>query len=852
MNWFSGLFKKSQKQSSSALQSIQENFANFLAILDNNNRVLKNISDMEEKSQGEYLFDINYIRSSIAEVRSGVLGIAEGMIALGGEKYAPLMKQFEAINEDISRIFPENRRVEEDDFAVPLENLGRDKTWSVGSKSAQLGEMRSRLGLPVPEGFAVTAWAYEYFVEANDLQTRINACITSVDIKHYDDLVRVSDQIQSMVKSGRMPRDLTRAIHDQYAELKKRAPGNGFALRSSAIGEDSLFSFAGQYATFLNVREDELVHRYRDVLASKFTPQAIYYYLSHSFIESDLAMGVGCVAMVDASASGVLYTKDPVQPEDNCLVIYAIYGLGKYLVDGTLMPDVFRVPREDRESVHANIVQKPARLVLSKDGGTVEEAIPDEEQALPCLKDDQIRTLTEFALKIEEHYESPMDIEWAIDREGRPFLLQARPLQVIEASEEAPEEPDVSGLELLLSGGTTVCPGAGSGPVFHLKSTEDLSKVPDGAVLVSPLPFPGLVTVMSKVDAIVTQVGSTASHMATLAREFRLPTLVGLDKADALPQGSVVTVDATGKRVFQGKQVGLIEARRHKHLDIDETGIYTLLNKVLNKIAPLNLLHPDDPDFTPENCRTFHDITRFVHQRAMEEMFSLGKNIKNKDQVALKLKSDIPLQVQIIYIDQDLSRFKGKRLVKDDEIASVPMQAFWNGIKAQGWPAHTPPADFKGFMSVMTTSASTSTRGEFSETSFAVLSNEYMILSLRLGYHFTTVEAMCTNMAGNNYVRYQCKGGGASIERRSRRIRLFRELLSTMGFEHSGKGDFIDSKLAYQNPRTIMDNLSLLGRITMVTKQLDMALSNDSITNWYIKDFKEKLGLTQGSQPSHA
>ena len=851
MKLFPGIFQKRQKESPHTLQAVQEKFSNFLAILENNNLVLKNISDMEEKSGGEYLFDINYIRSSLVEVRKGVLGIAEGMIALGGEKYSPLLDSYQAINEQISRIFPENRPAEKDDFAIPLEKVGREKTWSVGSKSAQLGEMKSKLSLPVPEGFAVSAWAYKHFVDTNDLQTRISDCIGSVDIKHYEDLVRVSEQIRSMVTSGEVPKDLADSIRTQYRELKKRVPRNGFALRSSAIGEDSLFSFAGQYATFLNVHETELVDRYRDVLASKFTPQAIYYYLSHSFTESDLAMGVGCMAMVDAAASGVIYTRDPVRPEDASIVIYAIYGLGKYLVDGTLMPDVFRVSREDGGVTEIIPAEKPVRLVLDTEGGTLEEPVPESEQTLPCITEEQVRVLAQFARKIEEHYGTPTDIEWAIDRSGQPFLLQARPLQVIEAKASV-EEPDVSNLETLLSGGTTVCPGAGSGPIFHLKSTADLSLVPDGAVLVSPLPFPGLVTVMSKVEAIVTQVGSTASHMATLAREFRIPTLVGLENADKLPAGQRVTVDATGRAVYAGRQADLVQARRAGYEDIDDTGIYTLLKEVLSHIAPLNLLHPDDPDFKPENCRTFHDITRFVHQRAMEEMFSMGKNIKNKDRIALRLKSEIPLQVLIIYMDQDLSKYKGKRLVREEEIASVPMKAFWEGIRKEGWPSHTPQADVKGFMSVMATSASTNTRGEFSESSFAVLSKEYMILSLRMGYHFTSVEAMCTRMAGNNYIRFQCKGGGASLERRSRRIRLFIELLSSMGFENAGKGDFIDAKLAYQNPQAILDNLFILGRITMVTKQLDMALSNDSITNWYIKDFKKKLGLPEGSQPPHA
>ena len=851
MKLFSGLFRRRNKGSPVSLRAVQDKFSNFMAILENNNRVLKNISDMEEKSGGEYLFDINYVRSSLEAVRAGVRGIAEGMISLGGETYVPLRERYEAINEQISRIFPENRPVEEGPFAIPLDAVGRRDAWSVGSKSAQLGEMKSELSLPVPEGFAISAWAYKHFVGSNDLQNRISDRIASVDIKHYEDLVRVSEQIRSMVTSGEVPADLADAIRGQYAEAKRRAPRSGFAVRSSAIGEDSLFSFAGQYATFLNVTDSEIVDRYRDVLASKFTPQAIYYYLSHSFTESDLAMGVGCMAMVDAAASGVIYTRDPVSPEDGSLVIYAIYGLGKYLVDGTLMPDVFRVSRQDGRVLEAIPAAQPVRLVTCPDGGTREEPVPAAEQGLPSVTEEQVGLLARFARRIEEHYNAPTDIEWAIDREGRPFLLQARPLQVIEAKASA-EEPDLAGLEPLLSGGTTVCPGAGSGPVFHLRSAADLSRVPDGAVLVSPLPFPGLVTVMTKVDAIVTQVGSTASHMATLAREFRVPTLVGLEQADELPAGRRVTVDATGRAVYAGHQAELIRARRAGDEDIDDTGIYTLLKEVLGHIAPLNLLHPDDPDFLPENCMTFHDITRFVHQRAMEEMFSLGKNIKDRDRIAFRLKSEIPLQLLIIHIDQDPSTHKGKRVLREDEIASVPLMAFWKGIREEGWPAHPPRADMKGFMSVLATGASTNVQGEFSESSFAVLSREYMILSLRMGYHFTTVEAMCTPVSGNNYIRFQCKGGGASLDRRSRRIRLFVELLASMGFENTGKGDFIDAKVGYQHPQAIQDCLFTLGRITMMTKQLDMALSNDAITNWYIQDFKHKLGLPAGSGPAHA
>jgi pyruvate,water dikinase len=840
--WLSNIFQAQPQRSKASLKTVQDKFHEFLEILENNNRVLKIIGDMEEKSQGEYLFDINYIRSSLSEIRQGVREIVEGMISLGGDAYAGLRERYRKIDTEISRILPENRPVEKDEFTIPFESVGSGRAWSVGSKNAQLGEIKSQLGLPTPDGFAISAWAYKHFVDANDLQTRISRCIDSVDFKRLEDLLRVSQEIRAMVASSQVPVDLAEEIRRRYAELKERAPSAGVALRSSAIGEDTLFSFAGQYESFLNVGPDDLIDRYRDVLASKFTSQAIYYYLSHSLSESDLAMAVGCVSMVDSASSGVIYTRDPVRPEDASLVVYSIFGLGKYLVDGTLMPDVFRVSREDLRVKKSEVQRKPVRLVVSGEGGTVEEPVPGSDQGLPSLSEEQVSQLAGFALKVEEHYGGPQDIEWAVDRRGRPFLLQARPLRVIEtrASEEI---PDVSGFEVLCSGGTTVCPGAGSGPIFQVDSPRDLPDVPEGVVLVYSNPCPGLVTVMGKVRALVTEVGSTASHMATLAREYNVPTLVGLDQAGSLPAGRVATVDATGRVIYGGEIPELIKARNIEVAVLDDTGIYTLLNRLLDSIATLNLLNPDDPDFLPERCETFHDITRFVHQRAMEEMFSMGQNLDNKDRLALRLKSDIPLSVNIIYIDQDPSALRGKKWVQEGEIASVPMQALWEGIKQEGWPSQGRPADLKGFMSVMTTGFATDTRGEFSENSFAVLGREYMILSLRMGYHFTTVEAMCTDLPSNNYIRMQYKGGGASQSRRARRIALMMELLSKMGFKNSGKGDFLDAKIAYESSQTTTVKLRLLGRICMMTKQLDMALSNDAISQWYTQDFLKKLGL---------
>lgn len=846
MSWLANIFGKIKGEPASCLKDIREKFSSFLIILNANNKVLALISDMEEKSQGEYLFDVNYIRGAIEKIQLGVEKIIEEMIKLGGKKYVILRDKYFHINKEIEAILSGQQEIEPDEYIIPFERLGRDRIFSVGGKNAQLGELMSRLQVPVPNGFAITAWAYKRFIEENNLQERITTLINSVDIKNYKDLERVSVQIQDLVRQAEIPSDLENSIIKEIQELRKKKQISGFSLRSSAIGEDSLLSFAGQYATYLNVRARDIPTRYRDVLAGKFTPKAIYYLLSHSLAESDLAMSVGCVEMIDASASGVIYTKDPVHPEDDSLIINSIFGLGKYLVDGTLTPDEFRVSRSDMSITSKLIASKPVRMVMREDGGTVDEPVPFSEQKRPSLTEEQVKILAEYALRIEKHYGVPQDIEWAIDRDGRAFFLQTRPLRIIK-SHASLSVPDTSTFKVLVKGGVTASPGAGIGPIYFAESSADLPEVPEGAVLVAPHPFPGIITVMDKIHALVTEVGGVASHMATIAREYRLPTLVGLNPGgrtlfEVLREKQLVTVDATAGFIYEGIHEEIIQAREPDSEFFEDSPVYSLLSRVLDKVSPLNLINPASPDFTAQNCRTYHDITRFIHQKSMEEMFLGVEGLKHKEEIGCRLKSDIPLQVFTIYIDREEPK---KKWLDESEIDSEPMRAFWAGVKKEGWPS-TPPANVKGFISVMASTMGQGERPSFSESSFAVLSKEYMVLSLKMGFHFSTVEALCAEEPTKNYIRMQYKDGGASIERRIRRIKLISEILKRVGFENMSHGDFLHTQIAYCPKDAIKDRLYLLGRLTIMTKQLDMALTNEAITQWYLNDFLTKLGLNNG------
>ncbi|MCG6963337.1 MAG: hypothetical protein LJE95_08735 [Acidobacteria bacterium] len=831
------------EEPSAPRSGVHEKFRVFSRLLDHNGQILQLIADLEEKALGEYLFDTSYINSTLAELRATLEEMTDDLAAIGGRRYAPLKARMREIVAETEALVEGTLEVREDALTLPLASIDGSRAWSVGHKTSQLGELRSRLALPVPDGFAITAWAYQHFMTSNALEEPIRALLEGVDLTSFERIAAVSERIRDQVLASSVPDDLAAEIRSQLADLGRRSGCTHVALRSSALGEDGDLSFAGQYLTLLNVPLEEVVDRYREVVAGRFTPRAIAYLGSHTSGTGGHPMSVCCLEMVRARSSGVLYTRDPLHPDRGSLVIHSIRGLGPPLVDGKVTPDVFRMSRADLGVIESRTSRQPFALTASSGAGVEEHPLPAVEAAEPSLTPATAKRLAELALRIERDAGTPRDIEWAVDDHGHIVLLQSRPLRIFGERAQSVSASAPADAKVLLSGGATACPGAASGPAHVVHSTGDLDNRPARAVIVAPRPLPGLVTVLDSVAAIVVGVGGLASHLATVAREYGVPMMVGVEGIEELPEGLLVTVDATAGTVYDGEHASLVAARAEEYESLQEEPIFALLRRVLSRVAPLNLLHPSTPDFTIESCRTIHDVTRFAHQRAMEELFEAARKGSTSRRLGLRLKTSIPLPVTIIHLDPDVHlRLRGRREVKAADLQCPPMEALWSGMEEEGWP-RPPGVDMRGLVSVMATHMMGASGAEFQEDSFAILTRDYMLLSLRMGYHFTTVEAMCSESAARNSIRMQYKAGGAPIDRRARRVKLIVQLLDYMGFESSSAGDFLDSTLAYEEPRSICRTLHLLGRLNILTKQLDMALTSDSVADWYRRDLAAKLGL---------
>ena len=297
------------------------------------------------------------------------------------------------------------------------------------------------------------------------------------------------------------------------------------------------------------------------------------------------------------------------------------------LVDGSTAPDVILVHRASGAVAARNISRKETQLVNAEGGGTLLAPVAKEDQERPAIDDKSALKLFQYALKLEEHFGGPQDIEWAMNDKGEMFVLQSRPLAVLTpAAVEGKIEVDDAAHPILLSGGAVASPGVAAGRVWVVKGDEEYEAVPEDAVLVARTASPNYARAIHKIRGIVTDMGSVTSHLASVAREFGVPALVDTKKATStLESGQWVTLWAGNRTVYQGNVEALVRGmRRTKRLMFESPG-HLRLGRILEHITPLNLTDPQSPAFSPLGCKTLHDIVRFAHEQGMKAMFGYGE-----------------------------------------------------------------------------------------------------------------------------------------------------------------------------------------------------------------------------------
>jgi pyruvate,water dikinase len=856
----SGILRKPvhREERESSRDLLLKKFHSFQELLSKNNSVLELMADMEEKLSGEIFIDRHYIEHNVMVIADGVKKIIDELNLISKDKYHSLYDRFNKINSEIKKLLTIRREIPVSSYTTPFGEITREMTDSLGGKNANLGEVRNRLSLPTPDGFAISAFAFKRFMEHDGLFEKINKILLELQVDNLDVLNSKSREIQDKIIRAEIPRDIEGEILEAYSRLCDRYGRKVMvSVRSSAVLEDGESSFAGQYSTFLNVPPDLILKKYKEVIASLFTARAIFYYKTKGLHESDMVMSVSTLAMVDARAAGVMYSRDPNRPKADTIIISVIRGLGEYLVGGAVTPETYILSRQNPpipplakggegglEIIEKSIPKQKSMLVCRPDGELEEVPLPNEMIGRSSLSDEQIKTLAEYAIAIENHYKSPQDIEWAIDRDDRLYILQTRPLQMskVESLKLRPEaQPEglkvpgrIEGYNILINRGVIACKGIGFGKAYILRTEEDLKDFPEGAVLVAKHTSTKFVTVMNKTSAIITDVGGATGHMASLAREFQVPTILGTEVAtEIFKDGQELTVDTINCNVYEGHVKELEEFVERREGLLKGTQLFKTLVGVLEWVVPLNLIDTEDERFKPEFCVTLHDITRFCHEMAMREMFKITSEEVSDAQ---RLIASIFLDVHIVDLDGGIKGAPKKLTPK--HIRSAPFNAFYKGLTSMKW-SESRPFDLKGFMGMVARTATIPEEELYSigSRSFSFISREYMNFSIRLGYHLSTVEAYAGESINDNYIKFFFKGGGAGMDRRLRRVRLIKEILRRLDFKVKVAKDIIDANITKYEKPAIEKRLKVLGKLTAYTKQLDMALYNDATTDMYIEDF---------------
>jgi pyruvate,water dikinase len=820
----------------SITQGMRQKYQAMQSLLGENSRLLEIMADLEA--------DLRFLPLGSASLEHQIRSLLEGTLLMIEDLNQISDGQFQALYGAYVKI--ENRILEQlnhssagavESWVVPLTEIGLSLERSVGGKAANLGEVKKSFPQEVPEGFALCASAYESWISdpilASEIRLLLDTLEVSSDRERFQDKTR---RIREIIETGTLPSPIKEAI---LAYARSHWPSSQhWAVRSSAVGEDASLTFAGQFASFLNVPTELLPRMYQKVVASRFSDRAISYRLTGGLTEVETPMAVLFLPLIQARSAGVLYTQDPGEPGRKEILISATWGLAGDLVGGRAPADLFRLDRQDFKIKESQLARKPDRLNPGAVGELDRQPVPADLQTSPALSEEEQKFLAELALKIEKKLGHPQDIEWVIDPEGKVWILQARPLRLTVSPEAAGPPPTE---RPFLSGGITIFPGRAVAPVQKVEAGQKIPNLPRGVILVAPQAIPEIGAVLPNLAGFVSEQGQPTGHAATLLREFAVPSLFELPGAmQRLESGTLIGLDATHRQIFLGNPWPDVRERTLARLAKPRVKPGGGLLQGL--ILTLKLTDPQARNFRPEAAGSIHDLIRFVHEKGIAALFEVGdQEARKKGMPSHRLVSPIPLYLFVLDLGGGLSpESRDRKDVAPEHILSNPFQALWKGMvdPRVSW-AGRKEINLKGFASVMSSSLSQDMGAmrKMGDPNYLLVAGEYMNLNIRLAYHYAMIDSLISPVTENNYVNFRFRGGGGSLQRRDLRARFLRQVLLSSRFSVDQRGDLVTAWLrGYPQPSSEA-GLILLGRLMGCARQLDMLMENEAKVNYYVDRF---------------
>ncbi|MEW6220554.1 MAG: PEP/pyruvate-binding domain-containing protein [Thermodesulfobacteriota bacterium] len=825
-------------RASRSLAALQTRYQVFRTLLDRNTRAVDAITELGlalRAGDPETGF-----REQAMALAATVGEMAEDYLALGGER-AELVQ---AIHRRLAALLAEALANLAPPASLPLTlafpAITPAQERQVGNKAASLARLGRSGRYPIPAGFAIPAPACRLFLQAGDLALQVARLLGRV-LDSHDPAVwqEACDRIAAAIAAAPVPAALAAALAEAAGPVFRQ--GRTLAVRSSALAEDGReHSFAGQFRSVLNVASPAaLLDAFRQVVASAFSPHALAYRRHAGLDPLAFDMAVLCLEMVPARAAGVLLTRAPDGSGGG--LVSAVLGLGEAAVAGRRPADVLVFDASGRPDPARSLVAvKTSRLVLVP-GGIAEEAVPEAEQGEPAIPAEQVAELARWGREIEEAAGGiPQDIEWALNEARQLVLLQARPLAggVPLAPGRQGEAADPPG-PLLLAGGLTASPGRASGRVRLVRRRADLvAPAAEPLVLVLASSLPDAAGAMGQAAAVLVELGNPADHLANVAREEGVPMLCSLAGVGSrLNEGQWVLVDATSRKVWSTAAAAQAPRRRRPPPAATDPRLAGLRELLVR----LHLTDAYGPTFNLRECRSFHDLVRFIHEKAVMAMFEGGDAMTEAAAglVHLLAEDGIPFPVAVIDLGGGLRPGCGRRLAAGD-LRSTPLRALWQGVVTPGLHWGPAPGGAGAIGSVLS-SFLTDHRSDrpVGLPNYALVGHDHLNLNARMDFHFVMIDALAGLDERVNHLRFRFKGGGSSAEHRQRRARAIAEILAAAGLYADVRDDLVNASLHAAPAALILERLVSLGRLLGFTRLLDAGMGDDAMAHRAAQAFLE-------------
>jgi pyruvate,water dikinase len=727
---------------------------------------------------------------------------------LGDQRCGDLLKILQHFDRQTTPLFEPALSIAAHPILVPLESVRPDMMSLVGHKAANLSIIASEIGLPVPRGFILTARAFDRFMEENDLPGVIDAYQHDLNMEHYGVIEERCEAIRRLILQGRVPDDVEQAIKAQMADWQSgQAEPLYMAVRSTAIGEDTEISFAGQFATLLNVPPSALVAAYKEVLASKYTPGATLYRMRYGLDDRTTPMAVMVMAMIPARASGVVYTRNPSLPEQSDLQISAIYGLGEYLMSGDATPHALAVCRRTGQVTTRHVAEQTHWMRPLPEGGTRLEPMSTERRGHAPIDEATARCLADWGTRLEKHFGAPQDVEWALDTQRRPYILQSRPLG-LDGPSVATNETNIplERLTVIHSGGRKACSGIVSGRIYRADQALTGETIPADSILVIPKAAPEYAPIVGLVRGVIAAKGSAASHLASVAREFGVPMVVDTGRpADQWIPGLWVTLHADTATVYEGRIRQTDGGPLPSVADPFETPVRRRLRALSSRITHhLSAAALPQASTGPEPS-TLYDIIGHAHRNALDTLHNgepkIHKSIRtirwSRDNAAADFMD--PSDASTPESDH------GSPSLQGHSVGADLLYNLWSGLSG-GHPGENHralPLKLEGF---------------------ALLGEQSFWAVVPFGTQQAVVEAIQTFPQQNIRIRLRIQGGTDPYYKRCLRTRLIAGALEELGFRLRINGALLDASLDAPGNHQGRDILRWAGRLLVFSLDTDHAL----------------------------